>query len=244
MSELGDLLELIFTARKSFRTFQATVRNWRDEEAQAEARRRHHSARGAGSVVSLGPRSPAAPETERFSRIWVQPPSRSRYESYHRDGEPRLTKIVNGDRFWTNNLDRPLVVTNVQADQTVVASPQYTRYYQDGKDIYDPSNALLMVSLEPLGRATHAGREAIRVKAWPKDDIDPNHPLSELLWAWADEYELLVDAERGSMLRVAAWIDGRQLMIREVTQVVFDETIPDDIFEFTPPPGVKIQYVG
>jgi hypothetical protein len=137
-----------------------------------------------------------------------------------------------------------LVVTNVQADQTVVASPQYTRYYQDGKDIYDPSNALLMVSLEPLGRATHAGREAIRVKAWPKDDIDPNHPLSELLWAWADEYELLVDAERGSMLRVAAWIDGRQLMIREVTQVVFDETIPDDIFEFTPPPGVKIQYVG
>ena len=43
LSELGELLELLYRARDSFRSYRATVRRWRHEGRNAEASLKHRT---------------------------------------------------------------------------------------------------------------------------------------------------------------------------------------------------------
>jgi hypothetical protein len=45
----------------------------------------------------------------------------------------------------------------------------------------------------------------------------------------------LVDAEIGTILRVAARLEGREVRVAEVTEVVYDEEFPDDTFQLQLP---------
>ena len=60
----------------------------------------------------------------------------------------------------------------------------------------------------------------------------------------ADELVLDVDAERGALLRIESRHDGQPLLISEVTEIAFDETFKDDVFEFTPPPGDEVRSIS
>ena len=57
----------------------------------------------------------------------------------------------------------------------------------------------------------------------------------------ADDYELLVDAERGVLLRVVARMGGREFAGEEATSVTFDGPLAEDMFAFAPPPGARVQ---
>ncbi len=72
-----------------------------------------------------------------------------------------------------------------------------------------------------------AGREAVRligvpVEEWPYDP-DP------LRWG-ADEYEVIVDIERGVLLRCASRLNGTDFDALEVEEIHFDEQLPENIF--------------
>ena len=57
----------------------------------------------------------------------------------------------------------------------------------------------------------------------------------------AASFELLVDADRGTLLRFAVIEQGAEAGGHEVTEIEFDAPIPDAMFGFDPPPGTEVQ---
>jgi hypothetical protein len=53
----------------------------------------------------------------------------------------------------------------------------------------------------------------------------------------ADRYELVVDTERGVVLRSEAQLEGSPFLIIEIQDVGFDEPFPNDTFTLEAPPG-------
>lgn len=72
-----------------------------------------------------------------------------------------------------------------------------------------------------------AGRYAVRLRSVPVGEWGYT---PEPLWAGADEYEAIVDAERGVLLRLASRLGGRDFDALEVEEIYFDEQFPEDVF--------------
>ncbi|MDQ4127987.1 MAG: hypothetical protein M3151_08595 [Actinomycetota bacterium] len=104
--------------------------------------------------------------------------------------------------------------------------------------MFDPERGapdLCYLQLREVGRIRKAGREAIRVEGtMPGGWEYPPEPL----WWGADDYELVVDAERGTILRLASRLEGRAFDVTEVIEVAFDEVFLNDTFVLDLP-GVK-----
>ncbi len=72
-----------------------------------------------------------------------------------------------------------------------------------------------------------AGRDAIRLRGTPVEEWEyPPEPL----WWGADEYEAIVDAERGVLLRLASRLRGEDIDALEVEEIHFDEPFDDEVF--------------
>lgn len=50
---------------------------------------------------------------------------------------------------------------------------------------------------------------------------------------------MLLDAERGLVLRQAELVDGKEAFVREVEQITYDEPLPQETFVFELPPGAS-----
>ena len=104
----------------------------------------------------------------------------------------------------------------------------WTFYLVD--DISGIDGRLRGLDLRVEGETEWAGRGAIRLLGVPPagewDDRDDPDPL-----AWgADEYELLVDAERGVILRHANRLEGTEFYVLEMEEVHFDERFAEEVF--------------
>lgn len=90
------------------------------------------------------------------------------------------------------------------------------------------SYELERLELRVEGQVPWAGREAVRlvgVSPVVEQEWDPD-PLS---WG-ADEYEVLVDTERGVLLRCASRLRGKDFDALEVEEIYFDEQFPEEVF--------------
>ena len=244
MSALGELLELLYTARDRFSTVEAELLNWRHVGPADRALERWAAGKPPGSVSVLravddGGAVPSAPQPaiiEHTSRIWYRKPSHWRYEGHqHGVGKPSL-QIIDGGRWWAYH-HGGVAQTNVRSDQTLSSEHRSVDEQLESFPSLDPSGLIPGLSLEPLDRVVHRGREAIHARALPRGGADPD------LWPGGDQYELLVDAERGVLLRITGQMDGDELGGMELTSVAFDEELPDERFTFDPPPGVRLQVV-
>ena len=56
----------------------------------------------------------------------------------------------------------------------------------------------------------------------------------------ASDHLLLVDAEVGTILRVAARLEGREFRVAEATEVAYDEAFPEETFRLELP-GVQFE---
>jgi hypothetical protein len=83
------------------------------------------------------------------------------------------------------------------------------------------------LDLEVEGPVSWAGREAVRLKGVPVEEWE--HP-PEPLWWGADEYEVVIDAERGVLLRTACRLDGEDFDALEVEEIFFDERFGEGVF--------------
>jgi hypothetical protein len=103
----------------------------------------------------------------------------------------------------------------------------WTTYLFDPDGIAGLSSFLFYMDLSVEGTARKAGREAVRLVGVPveewKYEPDP-------LWWGADEYEVVVDAERGVILRCASRLGGEDFDALEVAEIRFDERFPKDVF--------------
>jgi hypothetical protein len=84
-----------------------------------------------------------------------------------------------------------------------------------------------------LGERTEI--EALGRRAWGADAV-PQGEGSELAgpglpWLGSEGYHLMVDVERGVVLRAEALLDGRVFASFDWTEIVFDEVLPEGTFE-------------
>ncbi len=103
----------------------------------------------------------------------------------------------------------------------------WTMYPFDPGDIAGVDGQLGRLDLVAEGPVTWAGREAVRLRGVPVEEWEgPPEPL----WWGADEYEAVVDAERGVVLRLASRLGGEDFDALEVEEIHFDERFPEDTF--------------
>jgi hypothetical protein len=79
------------------------------------------------------------------------------------------------------------------------------------------------------GQVVWAGREAVRLVGVPGEQWDWEWDPDPLHWG-ADEYEVVVDAERGVLLRCASRMGGKDFDALEVEEIYFDERFGEDVF--------------
>jgi hypothetical protein len=88
------------------------------------------------------------------------------------------------------------------------------------------------LDLEAEYPVSWAGREAVRLVGVLVEEWEyPPEPL----WWGADEYEVVVDAERGVLLRTACRLGGKDFDTLEVEEIYFDERFPEDVFTLREP---------
>ena len=78
--------------------------------------------------------------------------------------------------------------------------------------------------LSEIGRGEFIGRVAIEAEARRTDGS------AHFLWDDSDALQLIVDAERGIILRCAAMVGGAEAAVIEVRRVRFDEQLPVNLF--------------
>ncbi len=242
MSELGELLELLYGARHSFRTARGVLRrtySWRlTQEAMKRENARHKRGRG-GSVQLMafatgGPSAEEPPDVhEERIRFWFEPPERLREEA---EAPPHSshTTVLDGDLWWTYSPDWG-ATSNVGLSEEEAANVR-AGGGEPFRLLLDPSGMLGMLEFESVD--AEEGR--LLVRARPRDDLDDFH-RHMLPVHGADALELVVDRKRGVVLRLAAYLDGQQLSLAEFEELAFDEVFPEGTFVFVPPPGEEIR---
>jgi outer membrane lipoprotein-sorting protein len=242
VSELGDLLELLYGARSSFRTARGVVRRRSSRRLIQEAMRRQNTRRrrgGTGQMVMFTSSGAAAEEPpdlqEEVTRFWFEPPGRLREETESSAGHAH-TKVLDGDLWWTympawGAMSNALVGEDDTSNMSVGGGESF-------RALLDPSDLSAVLELQHI----EAGDERCLVRARPRDDVDDIHSHMHLRFAFgADSFELEVDRKRGVLLRVAAFLDGEELSVSELEELAFDEDFPEGTFVFVPPPGEEIR---
>jgi hypothetical protein len=234
VTELPDLLELLAGADTSFRTVRLTVRRRRDRARASEAFDRHTEERqreriGTAALLLVGDEAEPEPEPlDETARIWLEQPDRFRYEV---QGRSRWTIVSDGRTTWHHSE----YLGTMRED-----SGARPRMYVSA--LLEPAALIPGLDFDVREWATFAGRDALRVRARPRA-IDPTvtwHP-SHGLAPGADGYDLVVDADRGVLLRTAALIDGHEFAVSEVTEIAFDERLDPGIFTYVPREGEVVR---
>ena len=104
--------------------------------------------------------------------------------------------------------------------------------------LLDPVGLTTAFRLEPLDTVRVADREGLAALATPRRSSDGGDVFALRIGAGADTVELAIDAERGALLRAAAFVDGEPFQRLEVTELAFGP-IPPAVFEPSLPPGVE-----
>jgi outer membrane lipoprotein-sorting protein len=148
-------------------------------------------------------------------RLWIERPTRFREEYEGAWGDQ--TAVCDGQALWR----RVPRLGVLHEDITDGAGSLFAAL------LIDPAPLLPGLELELLDETHHAGRVAHRVRGLPNRVFW--HDLFGLA-PGADEYALLIDAERGILLRAAALLEGDEFSVSEVEEVAFDEDLPPDLF--------------
>jgi outer membrane lipoprotein-sorting protein len=229
-----DIHDLLTGAASSFRTLRAAVHQRTDDAGMEKAVRRRYP-------VDEGENQPrSAPDDDRviefLERVWTDDAGRWRIErTAYPHGEPPSVTILDGPRWWLysvesgamSNLDEP----EVQMGNRSVIEP-----------LLNPGILTQTHDLEAGGRVEHAGRAGITVRAIPRSGAgDRLSPQVLGPYPFGDHHELIVDAERGIVLRDTGIIEGRPFWLTDIESIALDESLPDNTFVFEPPPGVELR---
>jgi hypothetical protein len=244
--EHRDLVELLYSARERFTTIQVTWQYQYHDGMMSIIQERWASQRPPGSVAVLRSRSSnaeikAGAVKRYFQRVWWQKPDCWRDENQGEEGRGGITSICRG-KWWTYSSGIQTLRTNMTTEE--LGRYQSIREIKEIKNgtapdiedrvddipLLDPAFLLASHHLLLMSDTVHAGREAVQVQALYRKGKSRSY--EPMFWSTADEYELLIDKERGILLRYAAKLAGEEFAVASVDQVIFDEPIPERIFSF------------
>lgn len=229
MSEVADLLELIHGARGRAGSVQATIVERRRpvllEQAFRSFAGQVEMARGGGYFhVPLGGVAPGEHADEHVWCIELAAEA-GRFRQERRGPDVEHLLVVDGERWWDWS---PAFGLRSHENERGV-------HHQGGLDLLDASGLLVGYTLEPAGESLAAGRSVRRVRV--RGTSTGHRPFG--LEPGIEEAELLLDAERGLVLRRAELVDGEEAFVREVEQITYDQVLPPEMFLFELPPGAS-----
>lgn len=261
--KLADLLQLLYTAHRQYASIQVSWHYWYRVDAMNEILEKWTAQQSPGSVKELRstrsvPNQRSIPKQTEMAvqwHVWWQKPSCWRDET-QTSGHGTSTRVICEHRwsFYSAANNNSKLYTNTMPEGQI--PKRYVRKSQhrpgghlpqvedvvNEVPLLDPSFLLASHDLEPIASTTHAEREAVQVKSVFRKGKDLARDPG--FWGGADEHELLVDKERGILLRYAARLRGQEIAVASVEHVTFDEVIPDDVFVFTPPPNTSVELVS
>ena len=224
MTPPADVVQLLHGASSSFTTLAAAVRTW---EHPARFQQACHQAGVFGTSAATSCLPGADPdEIEWTGRVWLGGPDRFRVEERDRQGGQRIV-AVDRDRWFMQTSRGQLV-----ADDGLPPAGAY-----GFADVLEAALYPRWPEYQPIGRALHSGRECLRVLARGCDIPDWRIRPAELV---GDERELLIDAERGVVLRVESRTAGQPFYVADLCDVVFDEPMADSLFSLQAKPGSPV----
>ncbi len=253
--KLGDLLDLLYTAHSRYSSIQVTWQYWYRVDMMNEALKKWAAQYPQGSVRGLGSAKRFQNEKEMVTRwhVWWQKPSCWRDE-YQIETQGMAVRIICDDHWWLFNSTANQLYTNAvslgkaphlhihRRESSEEMRPPRVEDVINEVPLLDPSFLLASHDLQHTESTLYAKREAVGIRAVFRKGKDL--PRADFFWGAADEYELLVDKERGILLRYAAKIGGQEFAIASVDHVIFDEPIPEGIFSFTPSSNTSVHLVS
>ena len=155
MSGLGDVLELLHGAGRSFGTVRVEAREWRhNHRLLAAYDRAMERARGAALVVSrLAGADDVPAETEVLVRAWFEQPNRVREE--RDDAGSRYVAVADGARWW----QRMPGWATMSEEGDGWASGQIGHSV---RPLLDPWQLVGALELNAIGRTTVRGPRGVR----------------------------------------------------------------------------------
>jgi hypothetical protein len=168
-------------------------------------------------------------------RLSVEMPDRLRLEEpITYDGRPELRVHVLDGHVWQGY------------DPERGARFQHGGYealhaFHEVAPLLDPFALLGGHDLEVVKEAGWADRAALRVRARPRAPLFRQHEPMVLLLFGGTEHELLVDAERGVLLRLESRLDGTAFRVFELGELTFDAEIPASTWVLEAPDGQPLR---
>jgi len=189
------------------------------------------SQEGAGSVMRLGgvgdDDEPPSQTEKATARLWIERPALFREEYEDRSG--LHVTISDGQSLYRRAPRLGPFREEISEESSFI----FTRL------LIDPAPLVPGLALEAVGEIQHAGRSAHHVRGVPRQQVSW-HDLYGLA-PGADEYMLLIDAERGTLLRAGAQLDGEEFAYSDFEEVAFDEESPSDRFVLELAPGERVR---
>jgi outer membrane lipoprotein-sorting protein len=231
VSELADLIDLMHGAVDRARSVHAAVSERRRPELLKRALQRFGErvefARGGGYFhMPLGGVAPGEQaEVHRWQvEMWAE---EGRFRQERRGQDAEFVLVVDGERWWSWS---PATGLESHEDRRGV------HHVGAGLEMLDPARFLSGFDLDSAGEAVVAGRAARRVHIRTRD---PKRHDPGGLELGIEEAELLLDAERGLILRLAELFEGEEAFVREVEEIAYDVDLPPETFVFELPPGAS-----
>jgi hypothetical protein len=237
--ELRDLVEILYTARNRFTSIQVSWQYWYQHDATNVILERWMKQQASGSVAALKSASAGGSQnvSRFYRRVWWRKPACWRDENEDEAGSNMISILCDG-QWWSFHTAGQTLHTNVETHDiksgihvVTNTAPPHVEDRVDDVPLLDPSFLLTSHDLEIVGDTVHAGREAVQVKAVYRKG--KNRTYEPMFWSTADEYQLLIDQERGILLRYAAKLAGVEFAAASVEQISFDEPIPDTVFSLS-----------
>jgi hypothetical protein len=241
MTELADVVALLRRPEPRCRTLQAMGREWRHHALLHDA---FMAATPPGATVFTAVAVKASDEPEREVgeetwRWWSEAPDRLRVE--FAVGNETVTAWFRGATWWS--------WSSSQGARTNESHEDFGHGKGPGEVMVSPGPVADVLDFELLGTLSALARPAYRLRARPLglDDVGPGSDTNadvtlHALGAGAHEYELVVDAERGFLLRAEARLESRPFKVLELIEVVVDAALPASVFTPEAPEGEQFEY--
>lgn len=236
MGALGESLVLLHDATQHYRSLAGEVRHWQDSALKREAVDRYIA--DGGSASTPRPQEDEA-AWEVVRRLVVSLPGRLREEREVTAGAPGgwgiTLLVVDGDR-WMIHIPRSGAFEGS-------GRPHASFTMTPVAPLLDPREVAVWVDLEVTGTATVAGRPGIRLRGTPR----PPRATKPFNWGYdmwvrgATVHDLVVDADRGVLLRTAAMLGDDEFDVKEFLGIAFDAEPAPSAFVFVAPDGQPVR---
>jgi hypothetical protein len=225
----AEVVALLRKPEARCRTLQVVGREWRRHGLLNEA---FLAATRPGALVIKAVRVSGEPEPEEGEepwKLWAQVPDLLRAE--FAVGIETVRAWFRGGTWWSWSPSQGARTNEGREDRGHGKGP--------GEIMVCPARIAHVLEFEVLGAVRLLSRFAYQVRARPftRGDFDLHR-----LGSGADEYEIVIDAERGFLLRAEARLGGQAFRVLEMTEVAVDGDIPARVFTPEAPEGEVFEF--